>query len=72
VVLATTGEEQGIRFGRIAVLFAAVALAVPVAAQADNEVTKWNEIAVNTVNAQPPLLSAPRIPGHERRGEGCI
>ena len=24
-----------------------------------NEVTKWNEIAVNTVNAQPPLTSAP-------------
>ena len=24
-----------------------------------NEVTKWNEIAVNTVNAQPPITSAP-------------
>lgn len=40
-------------------MFGAVAaLAVPAAAQA-NEVTKWNEIAVNTVNAQPPLTSAP-------------
>jgi hypothetical protein len=36
-----------------------VALAVPTVAQAANEVTKWNEIAVNTVNAQPPLMSAP-------------
>jgi hypothetical protein len=34
-------------------------LAVPAVAHASNEVTKWNEIAVNTVNAQPPLLSAP-------------
>jgi hypothetical protein len=45
------------RFGRLAVLGTAVALAVPVAAQA-NEVTKWNGIAVNTVNAQPPITSA--------------
>jgi hypothetical protein len=37
-----------------------VALAVPTVAQAANEVTKWNEIAVTTVNAQPsPLASAP-------------
>ena len=36
-----------------------VALAVPTVAQAANEVTKWNEIAVNTVNAQPPITSAP-------------
>lgn len=42
-----------------AALAAAVALAVPAVAQAGNEVTKWNEIAVTTVNAQPPLLSAP-------------
>jgi hypothetical protein len=37
---------------------AAVALVIPATASA-NEVTKWNEIAVNTVNAQPPLTSAP-------------
>src|SRR5262245_61674914 len=36
-----------------------VVLAVPTVAQAANEVTKWNEIAVNTVNAQPPITSAP-------------
>jgi hypothetical protein len=35
-----------------------VALAVPTVAQAANEVTKWNEIAVTTVNAQPPITSA--------------
>ncbi len=46
------------RFTRLAVFGAVAALAVPAAAQA-NEVTKWNEIAVNTVNAQPPLTSAP-------------
>src|SRR6476646_6508601 len=46
------------RFGRLAVLVGVVALAVPAVAQA-NEVTKWNEIAVSTVNAQPPLTSAP-------------
>jgi hypothetical protein len=34
----------------------AVALALPGVARA-NEVTKWNEIAVNTVNAQPPITS---------------
>jgi hypothetical protein len=33
-------------------------LAIPAVAQA-NEVTKWNEIAVNTINAKPPLTSAP-------------
>jgi hypothetical protein len=32
-------------------------LAIPAVAQA-NEVTKWNEIAVNTINAKPPLTSA--------------
>jgi len=46
------------RLGRLAVLGAAVALAVPAVAQA-NEVTKWNEIAVNTINAKAPLTSAP-------------
>jgi hypothetical protein len=46
------------RLGRLAVFGAAVALAVPAVAQA-NEVTKWNEIAVGTINAQPPLTSAP-------------
>src|SRR5438552_15922563 len=46
------------RFGRLAVLGGALALAVPAVAQA-SEVTKWNEITVNTVNAQPPLTSAP-------------
>jgi hypothetical protein len=46
------------RLGRLAVLGAAVALAVPTVAQA-NEVTKWNEIAVNTINAKAPLTSAP-------------
>jgi hypothetical protein len=50
---------RGSRLGWLAVLGAAVALAVPVVAQA-NEVTKWNEIAVNTVNAptQPAIVSA--------------
>jgi VCPO second helical-bundle domain len=47
------------RLARFAALAAVVALAVPALAQAGNEVTKWNEIAVSTVNAQPPLLSAP-------------
>jgi hypothetical protein len=42
------------RLGRLAVLGAAVALAIPAVAQA-NEVTKWNEIAVNTINAQTPI-----------------
>jgi len=46
------------RLGRLAALGAAVALAVPAGAAA-NEVTKWNEIAVNTVNAQAPITSAP-------------
>jgi hypothetical protein len=45
------------RIGLTAVA-ALLALALPTVAQA-NEVTKWNEIAVNTVNAQPPLTSAP-------------
>ena len=38
-------------------LAAAFVLAVPAVAHAGNEVTKWNEIAVNTVNAQPPITS---------------
>jgi hypothetical protein len=42
-----------------AVLAAAVALVVPALAHASNEVTKWNEIAVNTVNAQAPITAAP-------------
>ena len=37
----------------------AVALAVPAVASSANEATKWNELAVSTVNAQPPLASAP-------------
>jgi hypothetical protein len=46
------------RFGRLAAFGAAVALAVPVVAQA-NEVTKWNAIAVNTMLAptQPAFTS---------------
>jgi hypothetical protein len=48
------------RFAVFAALAIAVALAVPALANAGNEVTKWNEIAVNTVNAQSsPLASAP-------------
>lgn len=46
------------RLGRLAVLGAVIALAVPALASA-NEVTKWNEIAVSTVNAQPGIASAP-------------
>jgi hypothetical protein len=46
------------RLSWLAALGAAVALAMPGVASA-NEVTKWNEIAVNTVNAQPPITSAP-------------
>jgi hypothetical protein len=47
-----------IRVGRFAALAATLALAVPTVAQAGNEVTKWNDIAVQTVNAQPGLTSA--------------
>jgi VCPO second helical-bundle domain len=47
------------RKGWFAVLVAAVALVLPAVAQAGNEVTKWNEIAVTTVNAQMPITSAP-------------
>jgi hypothetical protein len=55
------GEGSSMNFARLrrlAVVGAAVALAVPAVAQA-NEVTKWNEIATNTVLAQPPITSAP-------------
>jgi hypothetical protein len=41
---------------------ALAALALPTVAQA-NEVTKWNEIAVTTVLAQPPIASAPPAAG---------
>jgi hypothetical protein len=48
-----------LRLGRLAVLGLAVALGVPAVASA-NEVTKWNELAVNTVNTQPStLVSSP-------------
>ena len=47
------------RLGRLAVLATAVALAAPADVAQGNEVTKWNEIAVITVNAQPPIASAP-------------
>jgi hypothetical protein len=46
------------RLSRLAGLCAGVALAVPTAASA-NEVTKWNEIALNTISTQPPVASAP-------------
>jgi PAP2 superfamily len=44
--------------GRLAALAAVVALGVPAVAQA-NEVTKWNEITVATVNGQLGITSAP-------------
>ena len=47
------------QIGRLAVLGLAVALAVPAMASSANEVTKWNEIAITTVNAQPAATSAP-------------
>jgi hypothetical protein len=43
---------------RLAAVCAGVALAVPTVASA-NEVTNWNEIALNTISAQPPIGSAP-------------
>jgi hypothetical protein len=42
----------------LAAVAALFALALPTVAQA-NEVTKWNALAVSTVNAQPPITSAP-------------
>jgi PAP2 superfamily len=47
------------RTGWLAVLGLALALAVPAVAASANEVTKWNEIAVSTVNQQPGITSAP-------------
>ena len=47
-----------LRLSRLAVLATTVALAAPAVAQG-NEVTKWNEIAVATVNGQPAITSAP-------------
>jgi hypothetical protein len=47
------------RSSTLAALGLAVALAVPAVSSAANEVTKWNEIAVSTVNAQPAITSAP-------------
>jgi len=46
----------------LATVAALVALGLPIVAQA-NEVTKWNEIAVNTVLAQPPIVSGPPAAG---------
>ena len=61
-----SGEGQAmksVRLGRLAVLGAAVALAIPAVARA-NEVTKWNEIAVTTINGQPAgVTSAPPAGG---------
>ena len=47
------------RIGRLAVVGLAVALAVPAMAASANETTKWNEIAITTVNAQSAVTSAP-------------
>ena len=46
----------------LAAVAALAALALPTFAQA-NEVTKWNEIAANTVLAQPPIASSPPAAG---------
>ena len=51
---------RGDRILWLAVLAAVVALSAPAAAQA-NEVTKWNEIAQNTVLAQPPITLSVRL-----------
>src|SRR5438477_8989338 len=61
-----SGPRQKLREGRMTirrfvsscVIVLAVALAAVAIAQA-NEVTKWNNIAVNTMLAQPPITSAP-------------
>ena len=57
------GKDRGAmrtrRLALLAALATTVALAVPALAGAGNEVTKWNEIAVGTVNSQPALMSAP-------------
>src|SRR5262245_43007691 len=46
------------RLARLALLTTAVALVIPAVASA-NEVTKWNEITINTLNMQPGIASAP-------------
>src|SRR4030095_5962209 len=50
-----------VRVVPLAVLATAVALAASAAAQGANEVPKWNEIAVKTINAptQPAIVAAP-------------
>ena len=50
------------RLSRLAALCAGVSLVVPSVASA-NEVTKWNEIALNTISTQPPIASAPNATG---------
>src|SRR6476646_4869029 len=59
-------REQGMRTARLGLAAAAalVALVLPTLAQA-NEVTKWNEIAANTVLAptQPATVSSPPAAG---------
>ena len=47
------------RLASITLAGVTLALAAPTVGASANEVTKWNEIAVNTVNAQPPITSAP-------------
>ena len=46
------------RLARLALLATAVGLVVPAVASA-NEITKWNEITINTLGMQPPIASAP-------------
>jgi len=62
VTTETTGVEggSGMRTARLglAAVGALVALVLPTVAQA-NEVTKWNDIAVTTLLAQPPIASQP-------------
>src|SRR4051812_50104444 len=50
---------KGIRIARFAALAAAVALVVPGLAAAGNEVTKWNEIALNAIVGSPPAFPTP-------------
>ena len=54
------GGNAGKTLGRFAVLAAAVALVVPALAGAGNEVTKWNEIALNAIVGSPPTFPTPR------------
>jgi hypothetical protein len=51
--------KKPMRLSWLVVLGAVFAFTVPAVASAANEVTKWNEIAVSTVNAQTPITSAP-------------